>query len=150
MSGVPVCQPGWKFREEAPTLPQLAKSLVKRLSAGVNRITPEALVASEAPALRVLQSQTRLDAEAVEALIEGYLAGRTVYTLAAEFGIDRRTVSAHLHRRGVPMRRRGLSPEQQTDTIRLRDQGWSLARIGDRFNVDAGTVPNSLRKNGLR
>ena len=107
-------------------------------------------MASEAPALRVLQSQTRLNTQAVEALIEGYLAGRTVYELAAEFGIDRRTVSAHLHRRNVPMRRRGLAPAQQAETIRLREQGWSLARIGDRFDVDAGTVLNFLRKTGLQ
>lgn len=47
------------------------------------------------------QMQKRLDAAAVDALVDGYLADQTVYELAAEFGIERRTVSAHVHRRGV-------------------------------------------------
>lgn len=48
------------------------------------------------------------------------------------------------------MRRRGLATEQQAETIRLREQGWSLARIGDRFDVAAGTVLNFLSKTGLQ
>lgn len=55
---------------EVPTLPQLAKSLVKRLSARSGDTTSGDPVASEAPTLRVLQSQTRLNTQAVEALIE--------------------------------------------------------------------------------
>lgn len=94
--------------------------------------------------LQGVQSQRRLRSEAVDALIEGYLAGRTVYELAAEFGINRRTVSEHLHRRRVPMRRRGLSAVQKKEAIRLYEQGWSLARIGARFKVHPGTVRNHL------
>ncbi|MGD7705441.1 helix-turn-helix domain-containing protein [Microlunatus sp. Y2014] len=88
--------------------------------------------------------QKRLDAASVDALVDGYLAGQTVYELAAEFGIERRTVSAHLHRRGVPMRRRGLSLAQKEEAFALRDRGWSLAQIGARFDVSAGTVRNHL------
>lgn len=77
--------------------------------------------------------------------MDGYLAGQTVYELSAEFGIERRTVSAHLHRRGVPMRRRGLSPTQKEEAFALRDRGWSLVQIGARFDVSAGTIRNQLR-----
>lgn len=90
------------------------------------------------------QVQKRLDTGSIDALVDGYLSGQTVYELAAEFGIERRTVSAHLHRRGVPMRRRGLSLAQKEEAFALRDRGWSLARIGARFDVSAGTVRTHL------
>jgi len=41
--------------------------------------------------------------------VDGYLSGQPVCGLTTEPGIERRTVSAHLHRRGITMRRRGLS-----------------------------------------
>lgn len=94
----------WKFREYVPTLPPLAKSLVKGTSAGA--AIGRRGAASGYP-------QQRLGAASINALVAGYLAGQPVYELAAEFGIERRTVSAHLHRRGVPTRRRGLSLAQK-------------------------------------
>lgn len=71
----------------------------------------------------------------VQQLIEGYESGATVYELGDQFGIERRTVSAILHRHDVPMRRRGLSEEQIDDAVRLYNQGWSLARIAARLDV---------------
>jgi len=50
----------------------------------------------------------QLEPSQVQELIAGYLAGATVYQLGDQFGIERRTVSQHLHRHGVQMRRRGL------------------------------------------
>lgn len=103
---------------------------------------PRSVASGPVPGTR--QTQKRLDAASVDALVDGYLSGQTVYELAAEFGIERRAVSAHLHRRGVPMRRRGLSLAQKEEAFALRDRGWSLARIGARFDVSAGTVRNHL------
>ena len=72
----------------------------------------------------------QLDIDQVEALIQGYVAGATTYELGDRFGIDRRTVSAILHRHNVPMRRRGLSFHQVDEAIDLYNSGWSLARVG--------------------
>ncbi|WP_210717719.1 sigma factor-like helix-turn-helix DNA-binding protein [Amycolatopsis acididurans] len=91
----------------------------------------------------------QLDDDQVQELIEGYTSGATVYELGDQFGIERRTVSAILHRHGVPMRRRGLSEEQADDAARLYYQGWSLARIGDRMGVAAGTVRQRLHECGV-
>lgn len=88
----------------------------------------------------------QLDDDKVQKLIEGYTSGATVYELGDQFGIERRTVSAILHRRGVPMRRRGLSTEQIDDAVRLYNQGWSLARIAARMDVAAGTVRQRLHE----
>jgi hypothetical protein len=73
-----------------------------------------------------------------------------VYELGAQFGIEWRTVSAILHRHGVPMRRRGLSPDQVDHAIHLYNLGWSLARVGDHLGVNHTTVLNKLRERGIR
>ncbi|MEC3978727.1 helix-turn-helix domain containing protein [Amycolatopsis sp. H20-H5] len=82
----------------------------------------------------------RLDDAQTQQLIASYQAGSTVYQLADQFDIERRTVSAILHRHEVPMRRRGLTDNQIDDAKRLYQQGWSLARIGNHMNVTADTV----------
>jgi DNA-directed RNA polymerase specialized sigma24 family protein len=122
----------------------VAKSLVSELPAETAAVGKGPRAVASTPTLLVRQVQKRLDPASIDALVDGYLAGQTVYELAAEFGIERRTVSAHLHRRGVPMRRRGLSLAQNEEALALRDRGWSLAKIGARFDVSAGTVRNYL------
>jgi hypothetical protein len=71
----------------------------------------------------------QLDANQTQALIQGYTTGATTRELGDRFGIDRRTASNILHRHGVPMRRRGLSPDQVDEAIHLYDLGWSLAAL---------------------
>jgi hypothetical protein len=72
-----------------------------------------------------------------------------VYELGAQFGIERRTVSNILHRHDVPMRRRGLSPNQVDDAIHLYHLGWSLARVGQHLGVDHTTVLATLREHDI-
>lgn len=62
-------------------------------------------------------------------LISAYSAGATIYELADRFEIDRKTVSRILHRHHVPMRRRGLTPTQVDEAIRLHAAGWTLKRM---------------------
>lgn len=84
-----------------------------------------------------------------EALAADYTAGATVYDLADKYGIHRATVSEHLHRQGIPMRRRGLNPDQARLAAHLYQQGQSLARIGAHLAVDPGTVRASLLAQGI-
>lgn len=114
------------------------------------RKLPDPITPAPPPADRLKPGRARqLDADQVQALIQGYTAGATIYELGDRFGIDRRTVSAILHRHGVQMRRRGLSPDQVDDAIRLYDSGWSLARIGEHLNIDPTTMLNRLRAHGV-
>lgn len=93
----------------------------------------------------------RLSEEERTSLAEDYRSGMTVYELATKFGIDRSTVSNHLKRMGVEMRRQGLSEEQIEEAVRLYvEQRWSLVRIGEKLGVDHGTVWNRLRERGVR
>jgi hypothetical protein len=102
--------------------------------------------ASQAP---IPMSAKKLEADQVRELIAGYEAGATVYQLGDQFGIERRTVSAILHREKVPMRRRGLSAGQINEVARLYQSGWSLARIGQKFNTTADTVRTRLLEVGV-
>jgi DNA-directed RNA polymerase specialized sigma24 family protein len=92
----------------------------------------------------------RLDPDAVSALVEGYRAGATVYELADRFKIHRVTVSQHLHRQRVKMRRQGLDGRQVTEAARLYEEGWSLAQIASHYEVHPGTVWRALRARGIR
>jgi transposase len=91
----------------------------------------------------------RLDDNQTHQLIASYQAGSTVYELANEFDIERRTVSAILHRHDIPMRRQGLTNDQVDDAERLYQQGWSLARIGNHLDVTADTVRKRLLERGI-
>ena len=96
------------------------------------------------------QQVRKLADQEVARLVGTYQAGATVYELAEEFKIHRTTVSLHLQRAGVTMRRQGLSEEQMAAAIVLYKQGWSLARLGDKFGVGAETVRTTLRKAGVQ
>jgi len=118
----------------------------KRL-AKLPKVTTEA--ASDTIRIRRV-TPIRLSARQVADLVEGYRAGQTVYELADHFGLHRATVSTHLHRQGVTLRRQGLDDDGIDHAVHLYEQGWSVARIGDRLGVDGGTVWSALKAQGVR
>jgi DNA-directed RNA polymerase specialized sigma24 family protein len=69
--------------------------------------------------------------------------------LAAEFGIDRRTVPVYLRRAGVETRRGGLDDKQAVEAARLYETGWSSGRLAERFGVSADNVLKTLRRAGV-
>jgi hypothetical protein len=83
-------------------------------------------------------------------LVDAYQAGETVYQLAARFDIHRATVSAHLHRQGITLRRQGLDSDGVAHAVRLYEDGWSVARIGNRLGVDGTTAWTAIRGEGVR
>lgn len=101
-------------------------------------------------AARRVGTARHLDPQQVQALIDGYHCGATVYQLGGEFGIDRRTVSIVLKRHGVQMRQQGLTTEQIQEAIRLYESGLSLARVGQRIGTSAKTVSARLRERGVQ
>ena len=94
-------------------------------------------------------SAVQLSPARVAALVDGYRSGASVYELADRFGIHRTSVSANLHRAGVPMRRQGLSEQQKSLALGLCEQGWSIAHISDRFDVNPATVRRALHAQGI-
>jgi DNA-directed RNA polymerase specialized sigma24 family protein len=86
----------------------------------------------------------------IDQLIYGYQEGATVYELADRFRIHRLTVSRHLHRAGVAMRRRGLDEQEVEAAVQLHREGWSVAQLGNRFGVDKRTARSALRARGCQ
>lgn len=97
---------------------------------------------------RAPRTAKQLDDEQVRKLIAAYEAGATVYDLATQFKINRKTVSEILHREGVRIRGR-LSNEQVDEAVRLYDAGRSLARIGSTLGTTANTVRARLLERGV-
>jgi DNA-directed RNA polymerase specialized sigma24 family protein len=85
----------------------------------------------------------------VDALVASYQAGKTMKELANDFGINRNTVSAHLHRADIALRQLGLGPAQTAQLIDLYRAGWSSGRLAQRFEVSADTVLKALRRAGI-
>ena len=92
----------------------------------------------------VCRKARRLTPDEVDLLITGYQSGKTVYQLGTEFGIHRVTVGKLLKRSGVAMRMTGLDESDRDEITRLRNDGWSYARLGARFGVDPATVRRFL------
>jgi hypothetical protein len=73
-----------------------------------------------------------------------YREGKATKELARRFAIDRATVTVVLQRLGVELRQKGLSDEQATEARRLYPEGWSLARLAERYDChryDRAAVP---------
>ena len=98
---------------------------------------------------RSRQRQRRLSVTEVAELIKEYESQVPVKDLAKKFGVHRLTVTAHLQRHGVELRQVGLAPEDITTAALLYGQGWSLARLGERYSVDSTTVWRALRAAGV-
>jgi predicted DNA-binding protein YlxM (UPF0122 family) len=97
----------------------------------------------------VKQVQRRLTLEQQAEVVRRYQAGAQMSYLAQHYRIHRRTVSAILKRHGVEPRRQELSSEQIQHAVLMYAQGKSLAVIGSELGVDAGTVHDRLREQGV-
>jgi hypothetical protein len=82
-------------------------------------------------------------------LINEYEKQSSVKELAQRFGIHRLTVTALLRRHGVERRRSGLTSKDIPTAAAFYEQGWSCARLGERFDVDSTTVWRALRSAGV-
>ena len=82
-------------------------------------------------------------------MVADYTAGATLTDLASKFGYSRGGISGALKRAGVQLRRQGLTSSQVDEAERLYCAGLSLARVGERLEVDAGTVRIRLIQRGV-
>ena len=79
-------------------------------------------------------------------------AGVEIKDLAVRYNVDRSTVINHLHRAGVPGRRRQgrtLSPEQLQAAGELYVSGLNLIEVGEQFDVDRRYLRKALPQAGF-
>jgi transposase len=84
-------------------------------------------------------------------LIATYRAGATISQLAADFGVHRTTVAAHLDRRRIPrhIERTAWDDGTLRKAAELYVTGLSLAEVASRYEIDAQTVANRFRRAGV-
>ncbi len=92
---------------------------------------------------------TQLNTVQLDQLARHYLLGATVYQLAADFHIDRKTVSLKLHQLEIEMRRKSPSAKVVEQMADLYKSGLSLATVGKQLTVDGETVRRCLTKAGV-
>ena len=92
----------------------------------------------------------RMAPEDVEAMVTDYRGGVGSWRLARKYGVSDSTVLARLKAAGVEIRTEPVEDPAQVATVqemaRLRDEGWTLSRIGERFGITRQTVAMRLRR----
>jgi hypothetical protein len=81
----------------------------------------------------------------VDELVGLYREGMSIAELSRKFGIYTRTAAAHLVRRSVPLRQRGIAPE----AVRLYESGLTLMEVGLRLGVSQGTARRAVAAEGV-
>lgn len=91
----------------------------------------------------------RLSAAEKAELLAEYESGTLVRDIAEKFDVHRVTVSNLVEAAGMTPRSRGLGPQQVIEAADLYTAGQSLAKLGDRYGVNAETVRQALRRIGV-
>jgi hypothetical protein len=99
---------------------------------------------------RVQKRALRLTDMQIARLAEYYGAGATVYELAANFSIDRRTVARRLKAAGVTLRGQSPTTGDVDEMVQLYRSGLSLARVSDQVGFNADTVQRYVQARGVR
>lgn len=103
----------------------------------------------EAPALRGVTRVRRLVSAEIDAIVADYAAGLGCTLIARKYGIADNTVLVHLRQAGVKLRERGKLTAADVDEMRrLRDKGWTLCALGERYGLTRQTVAVRLRSLG--
>jgi len=95
------------------------------------------------------QPQVRLDKAQRQQVADQYRAGVAIKEIATEFGIHRKTVREIAIAAGLDPHPCGLQSKDVERATRLYRSGWSLARVGAEFAVDASTIMSALKREGV-
>lgn len=97
---------------------------------------------------RVQQKQVRLSAERKKQLVDRYRAGALQRELAAQYGVNRRTVAEIVKQHGATKCRR-LTSRQIDQAVVAYLNGHSLATIAKQLGVTDNTVRSRLLERGV-
>lgn len=138
-----------EFENPSPAL----KTVTSRLSRGSyersERPSEPSITDNRGRLVRsVGKTQTFLSPTQVDELVALYVEGLSVAEVSRKFGIYARTAVAHLARRSVPLRQRGLAAADAHDAVRLYESGLTLVEVGLRFGVSQQAVRRAIAERG--
>lgn len=81
-------------------------------------------------------------------LVTRYESGLSVGAVAKQVGINIDTVTGHLRRRGIQIRRSNhlIPATKHPELLELKAQGLSIAQIGEHFGCSRSSVQRALRR----
>lgn len=130
------------------------KTVASRRSRGVYRrdrrpLEPSVVDSRGRMVRAVGMAQTFLGPEQVDELVALYEEGATLVELGERFSVHRRTAAAHLVRRSVPIRSRGLDDSHLAEAVELYLSGLTLMEVGLRFGASQQAVRRALAAEGV-
>jgi transposase-like protein len=90
-----------------------------------------------------------LSAVQVDELVALYSDGLSIAEVSRKLGIYTRTAAAHLVRRSVPLRQRGLVEVDTLEAVRLYESALTLVEVGLRFGVSQQAVRRAVAAEGV-
>ena len=138
------------FENLAPAL----KTVVSRRKRGVYNTSKRPLepsVRDERGQLvrSIGKAQTFLTEAQIDEVVKLYKSGTSMEKIAQEFRAHRRTIAAHLTRRGRPIGRyRRIPPEDREEASELYKRGMTLAEVGSRYGVSQAAARTAVRATG--
>jgi hypothetical protein len=90
-----------------------------------------------------------LTPEELEQIVSRFRDGVPMKVISTELRIDRRKVRKVLYEAGAARPRTRLTLAQIADAARMYEEGASLAAVGERFGVSAGTMRTRLLAAGV-
>jgi len=95
------------------------------------------------------ETQTFLNPAQVDELVALYGEGLSIAEVSRKFGIYTRTAAAHLVRRSVSLRQRGLAAADTPEAVRLYEGGLTLVEVGLKFGVSQQAVRRAMAAEGV-
>lgn len=95
--------------------------------------------------------QRRLSAADIGDLCHLYSAGRSIDSLARQYGVNRTTIITHLDRSGIERRRvaRKMPDDAVARAAKRYSEGAPLAVVANEFDVHARTLAREFRQAGV-
>ena len=97
----------------------------------------------------------KFDSEQEVSIVDAYLLGKSIRSMALELGVNEKTVSATLVRNGIALRgRRGFRHHLTTKTeltamVRAYKSGSSTEVLAAQYGMSAGSVASRLKQAGV-
>jgi hypothetical protein len=91
----------------------------------------------------------RLDEATIAAIVEAYESGTPTTVMTERYQLGKGTILKLLREQGVVLRNPRFAPERIPEATQLYKDGWSLARLGERYGCDATVVRRALLAAGV-
>lgn len=91
----------------------------------------------------------RLDADAIQELVQRYNVDEYTTDLSREYGISKSGLLRLLRDEGVKLRKQPITPEDESRTVLLYESGLTITQAEERIGYLYGTIRQVLHENGV-